>query len=101
MIELTDETFDDVVAGSDLPVLVDFTAAWCPPCRAMAPMLEELAVELADEMVVASLDVDRNPATTIRYGVMSMPTLVLFKGGEEQRRMVGARGKGRLLSELA
>ena len=101
MIELTDETFDDLVGGSDVPVLVDFTAAWCPPCHALAPVLEEVAAELAGQMVVAKLDVDRNPATTLRYGVMAMPTLVLFEGGQERRRLIGARGKGRLLAELA
>ena len=101
MIELTDATFDDLVAGADRPVLVEFTAEWCPPCKAIAPVLEGIAVELADGLAVASLDVDRNLATTNRYSVMAMPTLVLFVGGEERLRLVGARGRGRLLGELA
>ena len=101
MIELTNETFDEVVAGSDRPVLVDFTAAWCPPCRAIAPVLDQIAVELADSLVVASLDVDHNLATANRYGVMAMPTLILFVAGEERLRLLGARGKGRLLAELS
>ena len=101
MIELNDTTFDDAVAGSNLPVLVEFTAEWCPPCRAIAPVLEEIATELAGELVVASLDVDRNPAATRRHDVTAMPTMIYFSGGIEQRRLVGARGKGRLLAELA
>ena len=99
--ELTDGTFDEVVAGATVPVLVEFTAQWCPPCRMMIPVLDELAAELDGELVVAKLDVDANQATSDRHGVMGMPTLVLFAGGREQRRIVGARGKGRLRQELA
>jgi thioredoxin 1 len=99
--QLTDATFDEVVRGADRPVLVDFTAEWCGPCKLIGPILEELSVEHADRFAVASIDVDDNPATTRRYEVMSMPTLILFRDGEPARRLVGARGKQHLLQELA
>lgn len=99
--ELTDSTFDEVVGSADRPVLVDFTAAWCGPCKAIAPVLEDIATEQADRLQVAQIDVDANPRTTLRYEVMSMPTLILFKDGEPQRRLVGARGKHNLLEHLA
>jgi thioredoxin 1 len=99
--ELNDSTFDEVVRSADRPVLVDFTAAWCGPCQAIAPVLEDLATEQADRLQVVKIDVDANPATTLRYEVMSMPTLILFKDGEPQRRLVGARGKHNLLEHLA
>ena len=101
VMQLSDATFDEAVRGADRPVLVDFTAEWCGPCKLIAPILEELSVEQADRFSVASIDVDDNPATTRRYEVMSMPTLILFRDGEPARRLVGARGKQHLLQELA
>jgi thioredoxin 1 len=98
---LGDQTFDEVVRGSDLPVLVDFTAAWCPPCRAIAPVVEQLADDLAGQLVVTQVDVDANPEVTARYRVMSMPTFVVLVDGEERARLVGARGKAHLLEELS
>jgi thioredoxin 1 len=99
--ELNDSTFDEVVRSADRPVLVDFTAAWCGPCQTIAPILEDIATEQAERLQVVKIDVDANPQTTLRYEVMSMPTLILFKDGEPQRRLVGARGKNNLLEHLA
>ncbi len=99
--ELTDATFDEAVRTADKPVLVDFTASWCGPCKMIAPILEELSVEQADRLQIAKIDVDANPQTTMRFDVMSMPTLILFKDGEPARRLVGARPKQRILDELA
>jgi thioredoxin 1 len=101
LIELTDDTFDEAVLGASKPVLVDFTAVWCPPCQALSPILEEVAGEHADKLEIVKLDVDENPATTRRFDVMSMPTLILFKDGVPQKTMVGARGKNHLLDELS
>jgi thioredoxin 1 len=101
MNELTDATFDEFVAGTGLPVLVEFSARWCGPCKMLAPILHQIAAEQAGRMLVGQIDVDENPETQRRYDVMSMPTMVLFVGGEEQRRLVGARGKAHLLQELA
>ena len=98
---VTEATFAAEVLASDLPVLVDFTADWCPPCRMIAPVLEEIAVEEAHRLRIVQLDVDTNPATQAAYGVMSMPTLLLFRGGQPVKVMVGARPKRRLLQELA
>ena len=99
--ELTDATFDEVVKSAERPVLVDFTADWCGPCQQIAPILEAIATEQADRLQVVKIDVDANPQTTLRYEVMSMPTLILFKDGEPERRLVGARGKHNLLEHLA
>ncbi|WP_329174865.1 thioredoxin [Streptomyces sp. NBC_01477] len=98
---VTDATFAAEVLASDLPVLVEFTADWCPPCRMIAPVLAEIAVEEAHRLRIVQLDVDTNPATQAAYGVMSMPTLLLFRAGEPVKVMVGARPKRRLLQELA
>lgn len=98
---VTDDTFAQEVLASDLPVLVDFTAAWCAPCRMIAPVLAEIAVEEADRLRIVQLDVDTNPATQAAYGVLSMPTLMLFRGGEPVKALVGARPKRKLLQELS
>ncbi|WP_030273111.1 thioredoxin [Streptomyces sp. NRRL B-24484] len=99
--EVTDDTFAAEVLAADGPVLVDFTAAWCPPCRMIAPVLADVAREEADRLRVVQLDVDTNPETQARYGVLSMPTLMVFRGGEPVKSLVGARAKARLLRELA
>ncbi|MFD7137527.1 thioredoxin family protein [Streptomyces sp. NPDC059894] len=98
--EVTDADFGTEVLGADLPVLVEFTADWCPPCRQMAPVLGALAAETSDRLKVVQLNVDHNPATTNHYKVLSMPTFMVFRGGEPVKAMVGARPKRRLLEEL-
>jgi thioredoxin 1 len=97
---VTDATFDETIAGSAEPVLVDFWAEWCGPCKAIAPILDEIASEKAGKLSIAKLNVDENPTTAMRYGVQSIPTLILFKDGEAQKRLVGAKGKRQLLAEL-
>ncbi|WP_205697415.1 co-chaperone YbbN [Conexibacter sp. SYSU D00693] len=96
---VTDDSFDAEVLEADRPVLVEFTAAWCPPCRVMAPVLAELDADRADLGVVA-LDVDANQATAARFSVMSMPTFALFRHGREVARLVGARPRRKLEAEL-
>src|SRR5689334_4598093 len=95
-VTVTDDSFDAEVLGAGVPVLVDFTAVWCPPCKAIAPSLEELSDELAGKLKIAKLDVDDNPDVTTRYGVRSMPTLVVFKNGEPTAIQIGALPKNRL-----
>ncbi|MER6204623.1 thioredoxin [Streptomyces sp. NPDC001642] len=99
--DVTDENFAAEVVGAELPVLVEFTADWCPPCRQMGPVLRALATEEADRLKVVQLNVDQNPDTTNAYKVLSMPTFMVFRGGEPVKAMVGARPKRRLLEELA
>ncbi|CAL9575895.1 thioredoxin family protein [Streptomyces sp. NPDC057838] len=99
--EVTDADFEAEVIGADLPVLVEFTADWCPPCRQMAPVLKALALEEGDRLKVVQLDVDHNPLTTNAYKVLSMPTFLVFRDGEPVKSMVGARAKRRLLEELS
>ncbi len=101
VMDVTDENFAAEVIGAELPVLVEFTADWCPPCRQMAPVLRALATEEADRLKVVQLNVDQNPETTNAYKVLSMPTFMVFRGGEPVKAMVGARPKRRLLEELS
>ncbi len=100
IIEVTDADFDTEVLQSDLPVLVDFWAEWCAPCRMVAPAIEELARERRGELKVVKLNVDAGGATAARYGVMSIPTVILFRDGEAVARVVGALPKESLVQEL-
>jgi len=100
MQAISDDAFTAEVLESDKPVLVDFTAAWCPPCRVMNPILADLASE-RDDLRVVSLDVDDNQETAARYGVLSMPTFMVFRAGEPVLRLVGSRPRKRLEAELA
>ena len=96
----TDQTFADEVLTSATPVLVEFTADWCPPCRMIAPVLEQIAAEEAGRMRVVALDVDANPRTTRAYGVLGMPTLSLFVDGRVVASVTGARPRAQLMREL-
>jgi thioredoxin 1 len=98
---LDDSTFDEEIKGSTEPVLVDFWAEWCGPCKMIAPVLEEIASEHAGKVRIAKLNVDESLEVSRRFEVMSIPTLILFKDGEPQLRIVGAKGKGQLLQEIS
>jgi thioredoxin 1 len=93
-----DATFDTEVLASAAPVLVEFGAAWCPPCRMLAPILDEVAEERSGSIGILAVDVDANPVTQGRYGVMSLPTLLLFVGGKPVRQVIGFLSKGRLMA---
>jgi thioredoxin 1 len=101
LLELTTETFDEEVGASDVPLIVDFWAEWCGPCRMVAPVLEQIASENAGKVRLAKLNVDDAPAVAQRFGIMSIPTLMVFKDGQAKKRIVGAKGKGQLLEDLA
>ena len=101
ILTLSDDTFDETVKGSDTPILVDFWAEWCGPCRMIAPVLEEIAGEQSGKLSIGKLNVDDNPGTARRFDVMSIPTLIVFQNGEPVKRLVGAKGKAALLDDLA
>jgi len=98
---VTDETFDAEVLGADGTVLVDFWAAWCGPCKKVAPILEEIATENADRIRIVKVDTEANPGLVARFGITSIPTLNVYSGGELVQQIVGARPKQRLVADLA
>jgi thioredoxin 1 len=100
-VTVTDASFADDVLNSEKLVLVDFWATWCGPCRMVAPVLEEIAGEHPDKITIAKLDVDANPTVARDYQVLSIPTLILFKGGEPVKQIVGAKPKAALLQDLS
>ena len=99
--QLTDSTFDEEIGSATEPVLVDFWAEWCGPCKMIAPTLAEIASEQKGKLAIGKLNVDDNPDTARRFDVMSIPTLLVFKDGQQVKRLVGAKGKGQLLQDLA
>jgi thioredoxin 1 len=101
IVTLTSSTFDEVIKSATKPIVVDFWAEWCGPCKAIAPMLSEVAREQADDLTIAKLNIDEHPDLALRYNVMSIPTLLVFKDGEVHKRIVGAKPKSALLNELA
>ena len=98
---VTDSTFDADVLGSDTPVLVDFWAEWCGPCRKVSPILDEIGAEHGDKLQIVKLNVDENPATAQKYRVVSIPTMNVYKGGQLVKTIVGAKPKPALLADLA
>lgn len=99
-VKVTDNSFEDVVMNSSTPILVDFWAEWCGPCKMIAPVLEELASEMDGQLLIGKLDVDHNPDTAMAFGVMSIPTLLLFKDGQPVDRIVGFQPKAQLKRRL-
>ena len=101
ILTLTDATFDESVGAAETPLLVDFWAEWCGPCKMITPVLEDIASEHTGRIQIVKLNVDDNPNVARRYDVMSIPTLLIFVDGEVKKRLVGAKGKAQLLEELS
>jgi thioredoxin 1 len=101
IVTLTDATFDEHVKAADVPVLVDFWAEWCGPCKMISPVLEEIAEEHAGKIQIAKVNVDDSLQVSTRFAVQSIPTLILFKDGEPQTKIIGAKPKGALLEEIS
>jgi thioredoxin 1 len=99
-IKTTDATFAQDVLQSDKPVIVDFWAEWCTPCKMIAPVLEEIAEKNADKVTIAKLDIDENPEISAKYQILSIPTMLVFKGGEVIKQVVGAKQKSALIAEF-
>ena len=99
-LTLTDQTFDEQIKSAAEPVLVDFWAAWCGPCKMVAPVLDEIAADSDGKLQIGKVNIDENLELARRFDVMSIPTMILFKDGEPQVRIIGAKGKGQLLQEL-
>jgi len=100
LLEVTDANFDSEVIQSEIPVLVDFWAEWCAPCRMVSPVIEELAAEMAGRIKVGKLNVDLNRETAAKYDIMSIPTVILFEGGQVSKQVIGALPKDSLVKEL-
>ena len=98
---LTDATFDEHIGAADTPVVIDFWAEWCGPCKMVAPVLDEISAEQVGKLQIAKVIVDENPNVAMRYGVQSIPTMLVFKDGELVDRIVGAMPKGRLMDKLS
>ena len=94
IVHTTDATFSQDVLKSDKPVLLDFWAEWCGPCKMIAPILDEIATEYKDKLRIAKIDIESNPQTPPKYGIRNIPTLILFKNGKEEERVVGATSEG-------